>query len=372
MRRDILGLVGALLLGGALAAADPVTVAELVERAQRTHPTAAAIAAARAAADAQVRQAAVWSNPELQANLGRTRPRVADLDPDTPYGASLSQRLDWWWARSARRDGALARRAAGLAAEAAARQALAGEVRQAAIAYAAADAAAGLAAREAALADELAATAVSRHAAGALDGGELARVRLEAAQAGVRRQGAARSAAAALARLRSWTGGELDQGLVVADALPDPQPAAAASGAGTHPRLTALDHQLAAAGADAEAARAARWPQLTLGAFANREADKDTFGATIGLDLPLWDRGEAALAAASAEQQRISAERRLAALELERERAAAQAAYDDACAEATALRGTVLPLAAEAVRLRTASWRAGETPLSERLEARRA
>lgn len=354
----------------------PVPVARLVQAAHAAHPTVAAIAATRSAAAALVRQAGAWDNPELEMNLGRTRPRLDDLERDMPYGGSLSQRLMWWGKRNAR---LAAARAQQNAAEAEAQMSLLGlhaEVRRAAIAYATAIATAAQADEEARIANELATMTQTRLAAGAVDQASASRAKLEATTASLHRDARRREAATALAVLRTWCDPALPDGLVIADAFAIGTPATDAASlarvAEGHPQLRALAEAAAAAQATVEAERQARIPDLTVGVFAGHEDEKDTYGVTLGVALPVWHRNDAGIAAAEAARAQAGAAIRSERLRLSRDLAEALGIVQTAHGQAQALAEQAVPIAEETIRLRTTAYQAGEASLSDLLEARRA
>lgn len=354
----------------------PVPIARLVAAAEVSHPTRAAIAAAHALAAAQVRQAGTWDNPELELNLGRTKPRGDALDRDQPYGGSLSQRLTWWGKRNAR---VAAARAQQQVAEAEAQVALLGlraEVRRAAIQYAAAIDAATQADEDARIARELATMTETRAAAGEVERSGVARAKLEATTSALHRDARRREVATALAVLRTWCDPALPEHLVVADAFPGVaitmDAASLAQAMERHPQLRALSETSAAASAHVTAEREARLPDLTIGVFADREAEKDTYGATLGFEVPLWNRNEGGIAAAEAVQAQTSATARTERLRLQRDLAEALGAVQTAQGEATALQEQAVPVADEAIQLRTTAFQTGDASLADLLEARRA
>lgn len=357
---------------GAIDEAGPITVAGLVAAALAHHPTASSIQAARAAAAARLRQAAAWDNPEIGLSIGRTRPRMDDIAADTPYGGTLSQRISWWGVRDARIAAARAQLDAGEAEAQVAMLALQADVRRAAIVYAAAIEAATQAEEDARIAAGLAVMTASRLAAGEADRATLARTRLEATTAALQRDTRRREAASALDSLRIWCGPSLPDGLVIADAFAADTTGDGAGVSSGHPGLLALRAASVAAEATVEAERRSRMPGPTLGVFADREDEKDTIGVTFGIELPLWNRNEAGIAAAKADLARLDASARSEHLRLRRELAEALATARTAQREAEALAAEAMPVAEEAIRLRQAAFEAGEAGMSELLEARRA
>jgi cobalt-zinc-cadmium efflux system outer membrane protein len=363
-----------------------VTVAQLIAWARNTHPTADAIAAAQAAAAAELRQARAWDNPEFSVDVGRRRPRggtpaasVEDLEqgilpqvePDsTVYGGSLNQRLQWWGKRQARTAAARARLGAATAEAQLAYVELDAEVQRAAIAYGAAQIAAQQSIEEARLSKLLAEAAASAVAAGEGERAQAARARLDAMTAGITAQQRQRAVATALAVLRTWCGPDVPDELAISDVFENM--ARSIPTATQHPRLAALAAQTAAADADVAAERATRVPDLTLGIFGERDRDDDTVGVSVGIEIPLWNQNQGGIAIALAEQARIRATARVERLRLQRDLTEAEAAIAAADAESEALATLALPAAEEIIRLRDIAFQHGSGSLSELLEARRA
>jgi len=353
----------------------PITVARLVAAAQENHPTTAAIQAASALAAAKVRQAGVWSNPELEISTGRTDPRVPGLDRDTPYGGSLSQRLSWWGVRNARIAAARAQESVAEAEARVARLGLQADVRRAAIIYAVAIEALTQAEDESRVAAELAKITEIQLTTGETDRSTVARARLEATTSALHRDTRQREVATALAALRLWCDSALPEGMVVIDGLGvdvalDPERLAAA--AEHHPQLRALADAAGAAGAAVEAERQSRVPDLTVGVYADRENEKDAFGMTLGFEIPLWNRNEAGIAVAKAEQAKALAAARSEWLRLRRDLAEALGVAQTAQHESAMLTKEALPIAEETIRLLQAAFQAGEASMSDLIEARRA
>lgn len=355
--------------------ASAVDLTTLVDAAKRRHPTAQAVAAARRAAEARAAQAGVWANPELGVYYSRANPRIADVDVDWPSGARLSQRVEWWGKRSARVAVASAHVAAAEAESAAALLDLEVEVRLAAIALATAQAVAEQTSAQATLAQELADVVAKRQALGDIDRGEAARIRLEATTARLRHDAAVRNVALHLSVLRAWCSEAVVDGVTISDALSDPHAGAdgkISPASSTHPRIRAALEAERAAEAQASAERQARIPDVTIGVFGDREYEKDTFGVSLGFEIPLWDRNSARIAEAEADRSQRAAERAVAVLALERERIAALGEWAASAAEMIALRDQAVPVAEEALRLRTTAFQGGDASLADVLDARRA
>jgi len=181
-----------------------------------------------------------------------------------------------------------------------------------------------------------------------VDAGDLSPLRLRIAEAALAqatqaRREAARAYRAACRDLATRAGwpiedpiepvGTLDRTVTVRDV-----DALVAEALADHPELTALEHELRAARAAADAARRDGWPEPTLGGYLAREREPGTpFASAVGLvtvslPLPLWRRNQGERARAEA-QKRI-AEAQLATRRYELEQSLRRSA--DALATAAA------------------------------------
>jgi cobalt-zinc-cadmium efflux system outer membrane protein len=220
-------------------------------------------------------------------------------------------------------------------------------------------------------------TVEHRTRAGELAKADLARANLEEATATIAVAARRREVQAALGAVRSWCGGGLPATFTISDALPEAPPEIALDevlrqAQERHPRLRLLAAQVGQRSAEMQRERDAWQPDLTLGISADRAADTDDLGVSLGLDLPLWDRGSGAMAAAEAERSRASAALRAERQALERAVLGAWNAYESARLELAALSTQALPVAEDAVRLRQAAYAAGEDSLADLLESKRA
>ncbi len=161
---------------------------------------------------------------------------------------------------------------------------------------------------------------------GEASGLEARRLALAAGEAGSRVALAEAEAAAARAAARGW------QPALGEDAVPElprlpPPPAGLPAG---HPRLTALEQDLAAAGLERQvAARVARWPELVAG-WQRQELDAGAVeGPLLGLSwpLPLLDRNRAERSLAATREEAAAARLAAARAHLEADRAGRLAAY---------------------------------------------
>ena len=365
--------ISLVLLAGLFAgAAEPpasTSVTALIATAQQRHPGAEAVTITRRAAAAQIAQAGTWANPELEFNLGRTRPRIDDVDVDHPYGLSLRQRVLWQGQRNARIAVAQAEATGRETGAAATRAEIAREVRLAAIAHAVAAQNLTDATAQVDLAAELAAAVAAAAAAGEVDAATAAQARVEQVTADLRRTHARQELATTRELLQTWCG-DLPADLHVDDALaPLPNPATSAI---VHPQVATAQAAVAAAEARIAVERATQLPVLTVGVFGGREFDQDTYGVTVGVEVPLWDRNHGGIAAAEAERAELVATRRTEELHLHRARVRLLAERDRALADIAFLEVTAIPAAEQASALGLAAFRAGEARLAELLDARRA
>lgn len=194
------------------------------------------------------------------------------------------------------------------------------------------------------------------------------------AEAGIER--AERLAAAARTNLARRTGqpvtGPLDDGLL--DRLPPDAhgPAAPVTADGTL-ALAAAQADIAVADAGVRLARAARIPDLNVGPAIRRlEATNDTAAVVaLSLPIPLFDRGRAAIAQASAERTRAAAQARVTALDVAQAITDAQVQAANAATTARTAAGPALAAAQEAARIARIGYREGKFGQIELLDVER-
>lgn len=150
-------------------------------------------------------------------------------------------------------------------------------------------------------------------------------------------------------------------------ALPEPTPIAIPSledmvaRLAAHPGLRQAAAERAATGWRIREARAARMPDIHFGAGIRRLAEVGGTGLMVGLSLPLplWNRGQASVAAAESDDAAAAARERQTALELRAELQRAYRRFVAAISAWEGLRDRVRPRAEEAMRLISAGYRAG-------------
>ena len=354
-----------------------IPLADLLQRARRRASTREAIAALRQAAQAAVTSAQSWANPELELRTGNSRYRTGESPDQRTYGVELRQRFEL----PGKRDRRLAAAQAGLpVAELTAEELrldLEADVRSAAVALCASQLALHRAKISADLAITLRQTVEHRTTAGELAKADLARARLEETTAGITVVARQREVDAALHVVRSWAGDDLPATFSITDALSGEPPAIRLDtllnqAEHSHPKLRRLDTEIAQKSAAIHREQRAWLPDVTLGVSADRTADTEDLGVSLGVDVPLWNQGSGTLATAEAERAQASVALRQERQRLERDLRAAWNAYESARLEWTALVTQAQPVADEAVRLRQTAYAAGEDSLADLLEARRA
>ena len=339
------------------------------------HPAVAASRYERAAADSEVDAAGAAPNPnlELTSAYGRARDGSASR---VEWGAELTIPLGWVAQRRSKIDAAQAHAdAVGATTEAVERELLVelhGLFYDLVYAQARVSALAELGEQT----STLAATVRRRIAAGESRPVEAARVEVEEERV-LAELAVARSEAESHGRqLALWLGlPPAEQPVAVADMAALPRPPSAdvvrSRVRERHPAVVAATARMLALDADVSAERRTRVPDFAVSVFADSELDRSAYGATLSIDLPLWNhntgnirRAEAALAAGRKhlEAQRLGVE--AAAIEL-------QASCQASVTLATRYRDRVRPRAAEATRSIERSYEVGESSLLEVLDARR-
>ncbi|KQN92035.1 transporter [Sphingomonas sp. Leaf67] len=137
--------------------------------------------------------------------------------------------------------------------------------------------------------------------------------------------------------------------------------------------LAAARADIAIADAGIRLARAARVPDLNIGPAIRRlEATNDTAAVVaLSLPIPLFDRGRAAIAQASAERTRAEAQARVTALDVAQAITDAQVQAANAATTARTAAGPALAAAQEAARIARIGYREGKFGQTELLDVER-
>ncbi|MCY1024042.1 TolC family protein [Pyxidicoccus sp. MSG2] len=344
-----------------------------LEHSPRLLPARAEAAAARARLEGA--SLLFQQNPEVSAAVGpRQRPGNTSVD----VGLGVSQRLEVFGQRGARKDAARAELSSSEARLEALKVDLAAEAREAFAQAVAAEQEVRLAEEGRTLADQAFRAAQERQAAGAAS-------RIEANTARVEQGRAARESALALqrrsvayAQLRLLLGLESSEALALEGGVMAPPSAQAPPLETLLERALAHRAEVKAARAEVDAARAegklaAReaLPSPRLGASYSREEDANIIQGTLSLELPVFNRNPAARGVSAA--RLTQAEGTLRAVEqlVRSEVTLALERYQGASAAAAVYSEDVLAALQENLELVNEAYRAGKVDFLELLVIRR-
>lgn len=349
---------------------DSLSIEAALTRA-RAHRGQVRISAAQVdAARAGVRVAGTLPNPVASYSYTDDPPR---------QHLSLDQSLDWLLTRGPDRAAATS---AVRRAEADSTQSLAdlaADVRTAFYGVIAARELLLLTDAQARVADSLVILATQRLKSGDIAEAERDQLVLEAVRAGQRRSRTREAALVAWARLARAIGWEAAEPAALSGALDDDlnsQMPAGEDEGGSPPAIRAAVADSLAAAERVRRASLARMPLPSLMAGADWDDPGGKSGALavfgISIPLPLWQRGNGALALARAEALQAAAAAGEARLESARQVSEAQARLTEAAGRAVIARDSLLPVARRLRARAMVAYRAGETGIIPLLEALRA
>ena len=361
-----------------LAVSKPLTLVEAERRALAHNPVLSASAAAVDAADADAYQSGLLPNPELsysRENLGNDK--LTGLDgPASSW--LLSQRFTLAGQRGARRDSARGEAESARAGLQGQRDFLRAEVRSSWVEVLTAQ-------QRVAFAEELEQLAAStRHAiavqvrAGKVSPVEL--TRSDVAMAALQRR--AQMARLALVQARQQLA--VLQGLaapdfgVLPDILPEPRPLPSAQALTeaqkNNPVVKTAEAKRRAREAGLTAAKAGRFPDITLSAGQTRfeEAGESAWQMGVSLPLPLFDRNQGAMQAAQARVREARAQADAAAQGWQAEIDTLYPQVEVLAQQLTDFEKTVLPASSEAFSAISKGYRFGKFSLLDVLDAQRA
>lgn len=327
------------------------------------------------AARAEVRAAGQVPNPEVEVRLGRGLPRDG-TDGGLEWGVGLDVPFDWIGPRGAEIRAARALADAGGMDVAATRRELLGRIatRFNEVALGAQRVAA--CGEAVAQGEELADRVRLRVARGEARPADLSRVEVERERAALDRDEAVadlRASRAALAALLGLPESALPA--IPPDGFTPPIPPARdpaiERATQEHPRLAAAQARVRARAAQADAERARRIPGFALGAYFDRELDRDAAGAVLRVQLPLWNWNGGAVRRARAEQVAEARAAEAEALALRAETAAAWERCTAGRAAEARFDDGILPRARAAADAIERGFVAGEVSLIDVLDARR-
>jgi cobalt-zinc-cadmium efflux system outer membrane protein len=132
-----------------------------------------------------------------------------------------------------------------------------------------------------------------------------------------------------------------------------------------------IDAEIAETEAEQRLSRTLRWPDFGLRASYRREGDERIVLGGVGFSLPVFNRGQEAIAIANARLARLRAERAALVAAIEAQVRGSLASYDARRSAAEEYARTVLPLVEENERLAVESYDVGQIGLAELLVTRR-
>jgi outer membrane protein TolC len=367
------------VLGGAsaLRADEPLRIETYVEIVLRSHPASQAAQALDESAAAESRSARLFPDPTLELSLGQGRSTTDSSERGTETSFALSQAIPWFPARAAAIDAADHAAEARRAEASATRWSLAIDAR---LAFYRLFQARALV--EVAHATELDARSLLDLVSRRASLGETREVdRIKARVEWLKQQRelriAEREAQAAEAVFRTLAASPLPQPLLLDAELPRPAGATSVLREATPARLERSPEVLRAR---AEAARAAsllksarrsRVPDLGFSLFRQKEVDREAYGASLGIVLPLWNARRGDIARAGAESMLRTADLESIRLALLTGIETRRRDVDTSAAQAAILMNELLPSAAESLRLARLLFEEGETSLLDLLDAQR-
>lgn len=345
------------------------------EVARRENPTFGEFAANVAAARAEVIQAALYPNPEAEGTLGVARSRELVGESEIEYGLNLTQPIELPSKRRTRRAAAEAGVPIVEHAESVFRTSLRAETAKAFWTIAYYERAIRLAEENERIAQEIESVVKRRVEGGEAPEIDQIKAKVEALKAGRAAQAQRRKMAAARASLDALCGGQLPPDYRIEGDLAGEANSVELSKAmeisSRHPKLLELSAEITRQNAVIAREKAAWHPDLKPGIFGDRESDADTFGVTLGIELPIFNRNQGGIAGAKAELQRLEAELAGSQIEVRKQIEEAWQAHESAREQIAAYGTGLREGAAEALKIDTFLYEQGETNFLQLLDARR-
>jgi cobalt-zinc-cadmium efflux system outer membrane protein len=148
-------------------------------------------------------------------------------------------------------------------------------------------------------------------------------------------------------------------------------PADLISRAADRPDVRIVDAEIAEAEAELRLAKTLHWPEVGVrGSYRHEEGDRIVLGG-LGLTLPVFNRGQEAMAVVNARLARLHADREVLTRTVEAEVRGAMASHEALREAAVQYERTVLPLVEENERLALESYDVGQIGLADLLLVRR-
>ena len=353
-----------------------LSVDELITTVLSHNPELRNAAQAAQTAQASVRNAGVYANPKLEWQTGRNQARLAGTASGNVQGWGVSQLIENPSARQARIDAAQAAATGSALGIGQTRNALVSDTRLLAADYLLRRAEANVGSEDLALLEQVRERVRLRVASGESARYELIKADAEVIQARERVQTATLQAEQVLVSLNRMAGGQLPARWSLTGALPTEAPALAyddllQQALRFNPELQVLQTEVSRAQAQADGARASRWPGVELRLGQTREPDVRQSTLGVGVQIPLFDRRTAAIDEAASEVIRAQGRLEGRQATLPQELRLAWQALDLAALRVRSLGEGVVREAESALRVAQAAYQFGERGILEVLDAQR-
>lgn len=361
---------------GTLAAPEPVTLEEALALAEQHSPRLRVATALREGAEAAIVTARAYPNPEFNTFAGHQYRRLLSAEPGLLQHYSVSQTLELPSVRRSRLKAAEFGRASGQSAQAEARLAVRGEVKQAFYLVLRRRAEIDLTRDNLRLVEDLRRRVQVQVKVGEAARLELTRADAEVATARTLANSAQLRLVNAIAALRTAVGAPLGRNIEARGALETGVRLPALDQLreevlARHPALAQARAEIERAQARLETELALRKPQPALRGEYERQPDLGFYRFGVSLPIPLWNRREGPIseAVAAVNQARAVADLRRIELTAALERAYGQ--YEVAGQQVAAIEQGLLKEAEAALQAAEAAFRFGERGIIEVLDAQR-
>lgn len=368
----------ALLSGSAALGADePLRLETYVDIVLRAHPAMRAGRALEDLGEAERRSSRLIADPTFEASIGRARPADAGAGRATETGFTVSQSLPWLPARRAAIEGADRAAEVRRAEAARVRWDVRSDARAAFFRLQEARALAEVLRGAEADARSLLELVERRTEVGESRETDRIRARVEWLKQQRELRAAERDAAAAEAILRALAVDPLPRPLALAGELPTSFAVSDLAGTSLAGALDAGPEVLRARAESTRDrsllsfARRSRVPDLDLSLFHQEELDKESYGLSLGVVLPLWNGRRGDIAKASAESSLATAQVERVRVTLQAELESRRRDVEVSAVEVASLLSDVGPAAAESLRIARLLFEEGETSLLDLLDAQR-
>lgn len=363
------------------AASDPASKAKLkledaLVIAFAANPTFEEFRANVAVARAEVLDAMLYRNPEVEGAFGFSRGREEPRDTEPEFGVAISQPIEWPATRRTRREAAELLEPVVVAEALEFRNELRARVQMAYYTVRFRQDWLALAEETQRTSDEIDQVVRRRFESG--EAPEIDRVKARVEALSARRDVTAQKRALASSRavLIALCGGELPIEFFAADSLPESyQPLhgsqAVAVAIERHPEMQRLTAEFDQAKAALSREKASWYPAITPGIELGRESEEDVGAMTLGFEVPLFNRNHGGIARAEAEIEKIQARIASAAIRIEGQLNTTAEDYSRGREQIAAFDEGIREAAAEALRIEFFLYEQGETDFLQLLDARR-